>query len=1184
MYTLLSGINEDDSINNVNDMWGSSRSNFTISSGAGNDYIRNEGNNVSIDGGAGNDSIYISGYKTSNVTTDGGAGDDLISLSDYTQNNLIVYTAGDGNDTIKGFRKYSDTLQINGTIDSVFSDGTSSTLKIGDGSIILESVSGSVIKLMNSNGEVEDFIIPIIGTENDDSFYNYADSILIDGGDGNDSIYNEYGDYVTISGGAGNDSIYNESADNVSIDGGAGNDSIYNESAGNVSIDGGAGDDIVYNTTVPTNAVVINTGSGNDTIYSEGTNHTINGGAGDDLISLGAYAPNNVIQYKAGDGNDKILGFKSFDSVSKLQIISGTIDEIVSDGHDIFLTIGEGTITLTYNRRLCEQLIDENGNLISSIKAFNGTDGNDSFINDFNNATINTFSGNDYISNHGSNVTITGGEGDDFIYLSSDSKNELVQYNAGDGFDTIEGFNDSSTLQILSGKVDSVGVDGTNILLTVGEGTIELKGDFGFSSSKLVDGNGKPIEFPVPEIITSENSDFISNSFDNVTINAQGGNDSIKNSGKNVLFVYNTGDGNDTIEGFNETSTLQIASGTIKNSYTNGENTFLQIGENVITMNGEIDSVKIMNAAGNVKDLAIKKIVKGTDYADKLKGKEKFLIQGLDGDDTVENIVTDVTISGGEGADSLTNYSANISISGGKGNDTIINKTEIHDVEISYVYETVKVEEPIYETQKQAKTTYETIGYEDVYEDVLEPYTTTVTKYRRKSRWVTDYWGSGGGKIEYYDEPYTTTGTEYRTVTKYKGREPIIKEHTEYVDVQVQVDTKTVEKQVVNTVETPVTIQTNNIGSTLSGGAGNDYIVNEAANFLYQYVNGDDTIIGFNADSTLQIGDENYSTTKSGADIIVKVGDGSITLVDAADLGDINILLQQIDDTQDDFVDDAEDDYADDAENDFVDDAEDDFVDDAEDDYADDAYDDYADDAEDDFADDAEDDYADDADDDYADDAEDDYADDAEDDYADDAQDDFVDDAADDTLNIFKIDKWSKRSVILESIFKFADAAKHKKPIEIIGNALDNFLIGGRKNDTLDGGNGNNTLTGGKGKDLFVFSGGKGVITDYEKKDRIDTGKLAYKNFAIDGNDLIFNFGEENFLTLQHGADKLINLNSNANFYTADGILDKKKKNIALLATTENFTADSKVVTINGSATGAIEIVGNRKKNYIMAG
>ena len=232
------------------------------------------------------------------------------------------------------------------------------------------------------------------------------------------------------------------------------------------------------------------------------------------------------------------------------------------------------------------------------------------------------------------------------------------------------------------------------------------------------------------------------------------------------------------------------------------------------------------------------------------------------------------------------------------------------------------------------------------------------------------------------------------------------------------------------------------------------------------------------------------------------------------------------------------------------------------------------------------DDTADDLIDDAADDSVDDAADDSVDDAADDSVDDAADDSVDDTWNIFKIDKWHKPFVNLKSHFKFADASKHIQPLKIIGNALDNILFGGTGNDTLDGAGGNNTLTGGKGKDLFVFSGGIGVITDYEKNDKISIGSFAYADFTINDKDLTFHFDRENSLTIQNGADKAINLNSEVNFYMADGVLDKKKKAIKLSAGIEIFDAKtySKLEVIDGSATGAVEIIGNKKKNYITAG
>ena len=83
---------------------------------------------------------------------------------------------------------------------------------------------------------------------------------------------------------------------------------------------------------------------------------------------------------------------------------------------------------------------------------------------------------------------------------------------------------------------------------------------------------------------------------------------------------------------------------------------------------------------------------------------------------------------------------------------------------------------------------------------------------------------------------------------------------------------------------------------TLAGGLGDDTInlvQRKAKNNLISYTAGDgnDVITGFNATSTLQIGDGSgtYSTQVSGKDIIITVGDDSISLIGVANLKDINI-------------------------------------------------------------------------------------------------------------------------------------------------------------------------------------------------------------------------------------------------------------------------------------------------------
>ncbi|MBQ4403249.1 MAG: hypothetical protein II857_02450 [Selenomonadaceae bacterium] len=116
-------------------------------------------------------------------------------------------------------------------------------------------------------------------------------------------------------------------------------------------------------------------------------------------------------------------------------------------------------------------------------------------------------------------------------------------------------------------------------------------------------------------------------------------------------------------------------------------------------------------------------------------------------------------------------------------------------------------------------------------------------------------------KYQSVQEAYTKTKTEtkYRTVQKPVG--------TEWVEQTIQREVKTL-----------VTRQTNNVNSTLSGGTGDDYIVNEAANFVYNYASGEgfDTIVGFNATNKLNMTGGTYKTQQSGNDVIYKIGNGSI--------------------------------------------------------------------------------------------------------------------------------------------------------------------------------------------------------------------------------------------------------------------------------------------------------------------
>ena len=85
---------------------------------------------------------------------------------------------------------------------------------------------------------------------------------------------------------------------------------------------------------------------------------------------------------------------------------------------------------------------------------------------------------------------------------------------------------------------------------------------------------------------------------------------------------------------------------------------------------------------------------------------------------------------------------------------------------------------------------------------------------------------------------------------------------------------------------------------TINGDTGRDTIINSGSDVLFTYTAGDgnDYIEGFDESCTLQIGDGmgTYSTQRGGDDIIVNVGNGTITLEGAATLETLNIDGEEV--------------------------------------------------------------------------------------------------------------------------------------------------------------------------------------------------------------------------------------------------------------------------------------------------
>ena len=684
--------------------------------GVSSTLIGSKGDNIFF-GGAGNDYIYGNGTGS---TIRGGKGNDTIKLymenTNSEEDNVIQYAKGDGNDVVeigtRSLKGLGFSIELtSGKLDSsLVNKNGDIVLNVDTGSLILKNARSEKIRIKDSTGAVSvinsgrraisnytnDTLVSLsknryyvtnggsnvtvnTGTGSD-GIYNYGDSVTINSGDNHDDIYNS-GSRVKINSGAGNDSIYNDYySSNASINGGAGNDSIYNNSE-NVSligsadndyihnggdyviISGGVGSDYIYsygdsatilggdgadNIDNNGNAVTINGGAGNDSVYNYDNNVTINGGAGNDFISFNDYSRNNLVIYKAGEGNDTIEGFKPTDKIS---ITGGKYSSVKSGNHIIF-NVGKNKVTLK--------------NFSNNVTL---TNGDDTYTNNVNKATIRALGGNDEIYNNGSkNVSILGGAGNDIIYNNvreswnattreweTISSPDSSTISGGDGDDNIENY--GSKVSITSGAGnDSIYNGGSNVSINTGAGNDSIYNDGANVSIDAGDGDDEIYnsEGNSVSIAGGAGNDYIYNYGDNVTINAGAGNDSIYNGGSNVSI--NTGTGNDSI--FNDGDNCLINSG-------DGNDTISVQGGLNLTINAGTGNDYIENY-GEANSLF------GGEGADTIWGGEyKDTISGGDGNDSLLGGAGDDSIVGNAGNDKLYGNAGNDKLYGSAGNDKL---------------------------------------------------------------------------------------------------------------------------------------------------------------------------------------------------------------------------------------------------------------------------------------------------------------------------------------------------------------------------------------------------------------------------------------------------------------------------------------------------------------------------------
>ena len=424
----------DDSVNNYYNK-------VTILGGKGNDTLNNEGTKVSLNGGAGNDSFTNNGTK---VSLNGGAGNDSLTNNG---GNSVVFIGGSGNDSFSNNIYSSDK-------------GFTKSKKLSDG-----EVSSNGAMFASSDGKF--YSVKFTGGKN----------VSMSGGSGKDTITNTGGTNATIYGDAGNDKITNYGY-GAEIYGGDGNDNITNGvytseigddtlvfSGYNSQIYGGAGNDEITNAA---DAVIIYGEDDSDTITNSGNQVLINSGIGNDYVE----SKGDTCAISLGSGNDTISNV-----ATEVFIDGGTgNDSISNNGEEVTLSGGYGADTIAnYGRKAFIRGMSGNDSIYSSgiEVTIEGGEGKDKIVNEGIRVYLVGGEGNDYLYNYGNHVTIAGSGGNDYI-KNNGGKHIAYEFGAGDGKDTVVGFNDGDTIQITSGSYKS-SKSGSDVVVKVGSNTLTLK-------------------------------------------------------------------------------------------------------------------------------------------------------------------------------------------------------------------------------------------------------------------------------------------------------------------------------------------------------------------------------------------------------------------------------------------------------------------------------------------------------------------------------------------------------------------------------------------------------------------------------------------------------------------------------------------------------------------------------------
>ena len=459
---------------------------------------------------------------------------------------------------------------------------------------------------------------------------------MMDGTDSSDYLYGTGGDN-TITGHSGDDRIEGLEGDDV-MDGGDGNDILYGGS-GSDTITGGKGDDTIYGNWQDFDEDEKNTlmgEDGNDTLYGDSGDDMMIGGTGNDSFYGGE--GKDTYLFNSGDGQD-VISNENWDDEGR---VDWKNPDIISFGEGILPT--DILASRDGNNLLLE--ISGTGDSLEFSDWFASTMGADNrgVQLEFTDGTVWNVSNLADMLADPSDIILSGGDGEDNLASQEYWSDEIILGKGGN--------------DLLTGGIGCDWLDG-------GEGDDLLYGDTEIvDTSPLSWWNGVLDD----RLYGGSGNDTLFGGAGWDVLQGGEGNDTLFGGIGNDTYIFNTGDGVDTIDDYQDADQDHIILGQgitaadITEILKSGDNLILKMsntGDELTITNwytGDNGRLDVTFSDGTVWD---------ADYLSSLADEpgDENLIAGTDGDDILNGTSGDDALQGGAGNDQM---------SGGDGDDTYL--------------------------------------------------------------------------------------------------------------------------------------------------------------------------------------------------------------------------------------------------------------------------------------------------------------------------------------------------------------------------------------------------------------------------------------------------------------------------------------------------------------------------------